>query len=49
MYYRNKIGPITDPCGTPEETGTLSEHSPSSTTDCILPTKKDWIHERVLP
>ena len=22
MYNRNKIGPRTDPCGTPEETGT---------------------------
>ena len=38
MYNRNKIGPRTDPCGTPEETGTSSEHSPSSTTDCVLPT-----------
>ena len=49
MYNRNKIGLRTDPCGTPEETGITSEHSPSSTTDCVFPTKKDWIHERVLP
>ena len=46
MYNRNKIEPRKDPCGTPEETSTSSEHSPSITTNCVLPTKMDWINER---
>ena len=25
MYARNKMGPRTDPCGTPEETGNVQE------------------------
>ena len=49
IYSRNKIGPRTEPCGTPEDTGTSSEHSPSRRTLWLLPTKKDWIHWSVLP
>ena len=32
MYTRNRMGPSTVPCGTPEVTGTDVEVSPSSTT-----------------
>ena len=50
MYNRNKIGPKTDPCGTPEESGTSTEHSPlSEYNGMLLPTRNHWIHERVLP
>ena len=49
MCSRNKIGPRTEPCGTPEDTGTSSEHSPSRRTLWLLPTKKDWIQWSVLP
>jgi hypothetical protein len=30
---RNKLGPMTDPWGTPNSTGILSDDSPSITTD----------------
>ena len=43
IYKRNNIGPRTEPCGTPEDTGIWSEHSPSSTTLWLLPIRKDWI------
>ena len=48
MYSRNRVGPRTEPCGTPEDTGTSSEHSPSKRTVWLLPAKKDWIHWSVL-
>ena len=32
MYRRKRAGPKTDPCGTPDVTGTLSEEVPSRTT-----------------
>ena len=48
MYSRNKIGPRTEPCGTPADTGTSSEHAPSRRTLWLLPTKKDWIQWSVL-
>ena len=32
MYSRKRAGPKTDPCGTPDVTGTLSEEVPSRTT-----------------
>jgi hypothetical protein len=34
MYNINKIGPKTDPCGTPLRTGTHSEKQCSVTTHC---------------
>ena len=49
MYSRKSIGPKTDPCGTPDETGNSAELSPSKTTHCVLPIKKDSIHPSVLP
>ena len=36
MYSRKRAGPRTDPCGTPDVTGTLSEEVPSRTTICDL-------------
>ena len=36
MYIKNKIGPSTDPCGTPLKTGFQFETSPSTTTLCLL-------------
>ena len=30
MYSRNRIGPRTESCSTPEDTGISSEHSPST-------------------
>ena len=32
MQSKKRSGPITEPCGTPDLTGTFGEHSPSSTT-----------------
>ena len=36
MYIKNKIGPSTDPCGTPLKTGFQFEISPSTTTLSLL-------------
>ena len=36
IYIKNKIGPSTDPCGTPLKTGFQFETSPSTTTLCLL-------------
>ena len=35
MYARNKMGPRTEPCGTPEKTGIVPEWKPFVTTDCF--------------
>ena len=35
MYARKRIGPRTEPCGTPEETEMLSELIPLITTACF--------------
>ena len=35
MYARKRIGPRTEPCGTPEETGIFSELIPLITTACF--------------
>ena len=48
-YILNRIGPKTDPCGTPL---TTSDHSDSllfKTTFCFLPTRKFLIHSRRFP
>ena len=37
IYIKNKIGPSTDPCGTPLKTAFQFETSPSTTTLCLLP------------
>ena len=49
MYSKKRSGPRTEPCGTPELTGTSSEDSPSKTTAWVRPTKNDFIHVSVLP
>ena len=43
MYTRNRMGPSTVPCGTPEVTGTDVEVSPSSTTAWVLFLRKSAI------
>jgi len=40
MYRRKRRGPRTVPCGTPEETGTGSEDTPSSKMRWVLHVKK---------
>ena len=47
MYSRKRAGPRTDPCGTPDVTGTLSEEVPSRTTICDLLLRKASIHSTV--
>ena len=37
MYMRNRQGPNTDPCGTPDSTWQEPDCSPSRTTLCDLP------------
>ena len=44
MYIRKGQGPSTDPWGTPDSTGQAPDCSPSRTTFCDLPDKKDLIH-----
>ena len=44
MYMRKRQGPSTDPWGTPDSTGQAPDCSPSRTTFCDLPDKKDLIH-----
>ena len=47
MYSRKRAGPKTDPCGTPDVTGTLSDEVPSRTTICDLLLRKASIHSTV--
>ena len=49
MYARKRLGPRTEPCGTPEDTGMLSELIPLITTDCFLLSKKPLIHFSASP
>ena len=51
MYAMKRVGPRTEPCGTPEETGIKLEIVPSDTTDCFffLLSKESLIHFRVSP
>ena len=49
MYARKRIGPRTEPCGTPENTGIYSELIPLITTACFPLSKKSFIHFRVSP
>ena len=39
IYAKKRIVPATDPCGTPEETGTELELVSLVTTDCFLLSK----------
>ena len=44
MNIRKRVGPRTDPCGTPFETSVQSEYLPLITTLCFLPSSHSWIH-----
>src|SRR5208282_1303941 len=43
MYVVNKIGPRTDPCGTPELTGTAVEVDLPMLTETVLPDRYESI------
>ena len=47
MYARKRIGPRTEPCRMPEETGIFSELITLITTACFRLSKKSFIHFRV--
>ena len=49
MKTRNRIGPKTEPCGTPELTGTDPDSSPSITTVCDLLPRKAQIQDSAFP
>ena len=49
IYTRKRIGPRTEPYGTPEETGIQFEFTPFMTTACFLLSKKSLIHFRASP
>ena len=49
MYAKKRIGPRTEPCGTPEKSGIELELVPLVTTDCFLLSKKSFIHLRGPP
>ena len=46
---RKRLGPSTDPCGTPDSTYMMSDFSPSMTTRCVLSDRKPFIHAFVFP
>ena len=49
MYAKKRIGPRTEPCRTPDETGIELELVPLETNGCFLLSKKTFIHLRVSP
>ena len=49
MKYKSKLGPKTDPCGTPESTCMKLDDSPSTTTAWFRSSRKLWIHVLVFP
>ena len=49
MKTKNKIGPSTDPCGTPEVTVTWEDFSLSKTTVCDLFDRNALIQWRTCP
>ena len=49
IKIRNRIGPKTDPWGTPDNTGTGSEAWPSNTTFWVRPESHELIHLWVDP
>ncbi len=48
MYKLNKIGPRTDPCGTPILQSRNGEHASLILVHCFLKLKYDSIHVNVL-
>ena len=49
MNIRKRVGPRTDPCGTPLVTSVQSEYLPFITTLCFLPSSHCWIQPFTLP
>ena len=49
LYVKNNKGPSTVTCGTPDNTSSLSDSVPSSTTCCFLFELKDLIHALMRP
>ena len=49
MYSRKRLGPRTDPCGTPDSTGRGSDLVPSTTTVCCLSVRESVIQALVRP
>ena len=44
MYIKNKRGPRTDPCGTPDRTWVSGDEAPSTTTYCFLLVRYEATH-----
>ena len=44
MYKRKRVGPITEPWGTPDVTSLHDDRDPSTTTACFLLQRSDIIH-----
>ena len=40
MLTLNKVGDITEPCGTPEGQGCIDDRIPRRLTCCVLPVRK---------
>ena len=49
IQYRNRHGPSTDPCGTPERTRAVYERCSSCTTVCVLSESQFFSHLLVCP
>ena len=46
---KKRVGPRTEPCGTPDVTGDHLDLVPLTTTHCSRPDRKLWIQVRVFP
>ena len=49
IWVRKSMGPMTESCGTPDDTAILSEFTPFKTTACERESKKSLTHFNVLP
>jgi len=49
IYARNRSGPSTVPCGTPDITSSLVDLVPSSTTRWVRFLRNDWIQQQTGP
>ena len=49
MYAKERMGPSTEPCGIPGQTGIVLELVSLVTTDYFVLSKKSFIHLRVFP
>ena len=46
MYSNKSIGPITEPCGTPDVTSVMSDRAPLTETRCLRFDRKDVIQKK---